>query len=354
VRALISAKGIKVTTVVALIPVLAAAVVNTGYQYLRALDTAGGEGASGWRDSFILGLGVDYQDPTIIGITVAGLAHVAPVLIIAMMAAGVCERAFATQRDRPMDAGFILSAIVFTLLMHPEVSLFHVAFAMMFGIVFGRGVFGGEGKTFLNPALLAAAVVQISFPTAHTGHPLWDGIAGYSGTKIFSLFNESGSGALASSDIGWWDAFIGVQQGMMGTTSTLAIALGGILLMWSRIASWRLVLGHVLGLTLAVSLFSAVGDGGITNLPWYWHAVLGSFAFGVVFVATDPPSAASTDAGRWIQGIVAGGLVVVMRVVNPSHPDSVVTALLMGSILAPLIDYGVVGWNIRQRRRRYG
>ena len=341
------------TVVIALIPVIAAAVLNTGYQYLLAWDMAGDDALSGWRDNLLLGLGLDHRNPSIWGMTTAGLVHVVPVLIVAVVAGGLCERAFATQRNRPLEKGFLVSAIVFTLLLPPAVSLLHVALGIMFGIVFGKAVFGGEGKTFVNPALLGAAFVQVSFPTAHSDHPLWSEIAGYGGGRILSLYHEKGDAAFASVRIDWLDAFIGVQQGMMGTTSVLAVVIGGALLVWSGIASWRLIAGHVLGLVLIVAVCNALG-GGILSLSWYWHVVLGSFAFGVVFVATDPASSASTNTARWIQGLIAGALVVFIRVVNPSHPDGVVIALLFGSMLAPLIDHAAIWFNIRQRASRHG
>jgi Na+-transporting NADH:ubiquinone oxidoreductase subunit B len=353
VRAPASLGRIQLATVTALIPVIVAAVLNTGYQYLLAIVIAGDDAVNGWRDNFIRDLGLDYQQPSLLGAAAAGLVHIAPVLIMAIIAGGICERTFATRRDRPMEKGFVVSAIVFTLLLPPAVSLFHVAFGMIFGIVFGKSVFGGEGKTFLNPALLGAAVVQITFPTAHSNHPLWDGIAGHSGSGIFAFFHESGAGAFVETGIDWWGAFIGVQQGMMGTTSVLAVTAGGVILVWSRIASWRLILGHILGLVLVASVCNSLGVG-MLALPWFWHLVLGSFAFGVVFVATDPASSASTDTARWIQGLIAGGLVVMIRVVNPSHPDGVVIALLLGSVLAPLIDSAVIWFNVRQRAQRYG
>lgn len=353
VRSLVSPGWIQLRTMVALVPVMAAAVLNTGHQYLLALHIAGEEAMNGWRYDFIRGLGTDHQYPSVFGMASAGLVHIVPVLIIAMMAGGTCERIFAARRDRSMEKGFMVSAVVFTLLMPPAVSLFHVAFGMIFGIVFGKSVFGGDGKTFLNPALLGAAVVQISFPTAHSNHPLWDGIAGYSGSGIFAEFHESGGGAFVGAGIDWWDAFTGVQQGMLGTTSVLAVLAGGVILVWSRIASLRLMLGHVIGLVLVATACNSLGDG-MLAMPWYWHLVLGGFAFGVVFVATDPASSAATDSARWIQGLIVGGLVVMIRVVNPSHPDGVVIALLLGSVLAPLIDYAVIWFNVRQRARRYG
>jgi len=242
-----------------------------------------------------------------------------------------------------------------TLLMPPGVSLAHLAVGMSFAIVFGKCIFGGEGKTFVNPALVGAVVMLISFPTALTGHPLWSGIAGYGGTRAFALYHQLGNDGLASAGIDWWGAFFGNLQGMMGTTSLLAIGLGGAMLIVTRIASWRLILGQLLGLMLVVTLFNLFGsEQGITTLAWYWHVVLGSFAFGAVFLATDPASSASTNAGRWVQGLIVGALVVMMRVANPAHPDGVILAVLMGSILAPLIDHVVIWFNVKQRARGYG
>ena len=353
VRSVNSLSQIQLTRVIALLPVIIAAVLNTGYQYLLALDVAGGEGVGNWRDNTVRSLGVSYQDPSVFGMVMAGLVHIVPVLFVAVLAGGLCERAFASKRDQPMTADFLVIAIVFTLLMPPAASLVHVVLGMAFAIIFGKGVFGGEGKTFLNPALLGAAVVQISFPVSLVGHPLWTGVAGYSGSTAFALYDQNGSGALTWVGLEWWSAFLGTTQGMIGTTSVLAILLGGALLVWRRIASWRLICGQVVGLVLVATLCNLLG-GGILGLPWYWHLVLGSFAFGTVFVATDPASSASTDTGRWIQGLLVGGLVVIIRVVNESHPDGVIPALLMGSILAPLIDYIVIWFNVRQRAQRHG
>ncbi len=195
----------------------------------------------------------------------------------------------------------------------------------------------------------------ISFPTALTGHPLWTGIAGYGGTRALALYHREGNDGLASAGIDWWGAFLGDLQGMMGTTSLLAIGLGGAVLIATRVASWRLILGQLLGLMLVVTLGDLfAGEPGIATLPWHWHVVLGSFAFGAVFLATDPASSASTNAGRWVQGLVVGALVVMMRVVNPAHPDGVILAFLMGSILAPLIDHVVIWFNVKQRARGDG
>lgn len=336
----------------ALTPVVIAAVVNTGRQYLLALEAAWGMGADDWRDRAVSGLGVEYGEISLSGSVMAGLVHLVPILLVAVAVGWACELAFATWRRRPVEKGFLLTALVFVLLLPPAASPLHVALGMAFAMVFGKGVFGGEGKTFLNPALLAMAVVQISFPSSLSDHPLWTGVAGYSGTIALDLYHQDGMEALVGAGTTWKAALVGTTQGMMGTTSIVAVALGGALLVWKRIASWQLIAAHVLGLVAAAVGVAALIEG--PGLPWHWHLMLGSFAFGAVFVATDPASSACTPPGRWIQGLLAGALVVVIRTLNPSHPDGVVQALLMGSILAPLIDHGVAWFNIRGRVRRHG
>lgn len=353
VRAVIDLSQMQKTQALALLPVIVAAVLNTGYQYLLALHAVAGESNWDWRDRAIHSLGLDYQNPSLFGALMAGLVHIVPILIVAIVSAGLCERAFSTKRNLPMQKGFLLIAIVFTLLMPPAASLVHVALGMVFAIVFGKGVFGGDGKTFLNPALLGVAVVQISFPTALSGHPLWTAIEGYSGSSIFAHYHREGDAALTWAGIDLWSAFIGVKQGMIGTTSVLAALLGATMLVYRKIVSWRLICGQVLGLIMIAMMCNLLGNG-ILELAWYWHLLLGSFAFGAIFVATDPASSASTDMGRWIQGLLMGGLVVMFRGVNESHPDGVVAALFLGSILAPLIDHMVVWFNIRQRAKRFG
>ena len=353
IRAGTDLSHIQMIQAIALIPVVIAAVLNTGYQYLSALSKATDEIDWDWSDRAIYFLGLDYQNPSLFTALVAGLVHIMPVVVIAVLSAGLCERAFSIKRDLPMQKGFLLSALVFSLLMPPAVSLLHVTFGMIFAMVFGKAVFGGDGKTFLNPALLGVAVVQISFPTALSGHPLWVGIEGYNGSNIFSAYHRGGSAVFDSMNMDWWSAFLGTTQGLMGTTSVLAITIGAGLMVWKRIASWRLIVGQILGLILVASLCNILGDG-IFAMPWYWHLVLGSFAFGAVFVATDPASSACTDVGRWVQGFLMGAMVVLIRVVNESHPDGVIAALLLGSVLAPLIDYVVAWFNIRQRAKRYG
>lgn len=337
----------------AIAPVLIVTVFNTGYQYLfsRALHTA--TGTSDWRSRMIENIVGEGLEPDIFSALVAGLVYVFPVLIAALLTAGIWERVFAAGRGRRFDSGFIYLAALFTFFMHPSVSLFHVVFGMSFGMVFARGIFGGEGRSFLSPVLVGVAVVQISFPAAMTDHPIWNNIAGYSGTTSLMTYHQEGLSGLAWSRIEWWDAFVGNTQGLMGTTSVAAAILGGAILVFTRVASLRLIVAHIFGLVVASIVFNTIA-GGIMDLPWYWHPVLGSFAFGVIFLATDPSSSCVTNSGRWTQGIIAGGLIVLLRVVNPSHPDGVIPVLLLVSMLSPLIDHIVIWFNIRQRALRHG
>ncbi len=341
---------IHVLRLLAIIPVVIAAIANTGYQYLVALDVSNGQGAGDWRDGAVQSLGIDYVERGVYDIIAAGLIHVLPVFVIAFLAAGVWERIFAAGRQRRFDFGIVYTALLFTMLMPPGVTFFHIIFAMSFAIVFAKAIFGGEGKSFLNPALVGAAILQVSFPTALTDHPIWSSINGYAGTRMFTSYHQEGAGGLVWAGVDWWSAFVGNAPGLIGTTSVLAVIIGGVVLIYGSIASWRLLAGQVIGVVLVATLCNMIG-GGILDLSWYWHVVLGGFAFGAVFIATDPASSAATNVGRWVQGLLIGALIVFLRVVNPSHPDGVIPILLLASMLAPLIDHVVMWFNIRRRAR---
>lgn len=353
IRSYNSLKRIRGIRLLAILPVLIAALGNTGYQYLLALAGNGGNGPGDWRDGIAGFLNIDFASPGIADIIVSGLIHVVPVFVIAFIFAGFWERIFSEKRKRRFDIGVIYTALLFTLLMPPGVSFFHIAFGMSFAMVFAYGIFGGEGKSFLNPALVAVAVVQISFPSALTNHSLWTNLNGYAGSKNLAIYHQQVSDGLVWSDITWWDAFLGTTQGFMGTTSALAVMVAAVVLIFGGIASWRVLAGQLIGVMVVATVANMIG-GGILDMPWYWHLVLGSFVFGAVFIATDPSSSSSTNSGRWMQGILTGALVVFLRVVNPSHPDSVIPVLLLVSMLAPLIDHVVIWINIRRRALRHG
>jgi Na+-transporting NADH:ubiquinone oxidoreductase subunit B len=251
-----------------------------------------------------------------------------------------------------------------------------VALGISFGVVIAKELFGGTGRNFINPALAGRAFIYFAYPAQMSGDAIWTAVDGYTGATPLAiaatgLAEDSVSGAtpmgqgdtaiqagidaIMESGITWWDAFIGVLPGSMGETSTLAILIGALILLYTRIASWRIMLGVLLGMAMFSSLFNLIG--GETNpmfaIPAYWHLVLGGFAFGMVFMATDPVSGAMTNTGKWIYGIFIGVMVIIIRVVNPAYPEGTMLAILFANLLAPLIDHLVVKANIRRRARRH-
>jgi len=337
-----------------LLPVTLAAIFNSGYQYLNGLAAAPASGGDDFRSRLASGLASSFENPGIYDYFAVGLAHLLPMLLVAMLVGGLWERIIAARCRRPIEPSFVLIALLFTLLMPGAAPFTHIAFGMSFAILLGKGIFGGDGKSFLSPALLGVAIVQVSFAGASGSHPLWSGVSGYAGSDAFAVFHRGGEAALAQADINLWSAFFGAIPGPMGTTSLLAVALGAALLLLTGVIAWRLLAAQFIGLIVIVTLVNWMGaDTGIGALPAYWHLLLGSFAFGAVYLGCDPVASACTNPGRWIQGFLIAALVVLIRVANPIHPDAVIPALLLASILAPLIDHAVIAWNIRQRARRH-
>jgi Na+-transporting NADH:ubiquinone oxidoreductase subunit B len=226
-----------------------------------------------------------------------------------------------------------------------------------FGVVVGKEVFGGTGKNFLNPALTGRAFLFFAYAPQMSGDSVWTAIDGFSGATPLSQIAAEGLPAIAVATgrgLTWLDAFFGQMQGSIGETSTLAILLGACVLLVTRIASWRIMLGVFLGMCVTSTLFNFIGSD--TNpafaTPWYWHFVLGGFAFGMVFMATDPVSASMTSTGKWIFGALIGFMIVLIRVVNPAYPEGTMLAILFANLFAPLIDYFVVKANVSRRRAR--
>ncbi|NNE62526.1 MAG: hypothetical protein HKN34_00445 [Gammaproteobacteria bacterium] len=311
----------------AVIPVLIAAIVNTGYQYYLVKFSSTEATLAGVFD-----------------IVLRGLIYIMPIFVVALLSAAVWERIFAEKRGRPFDTGVIYTAFLVTLLMPPNAGFIHIVFGMSFAMVFAHGIFGGEGKSFLNPALVAVAMIQITFPGSLPFDGLWRDLNGYAGIQYFQIYHQQGG----LTDISWLQAFFGNTQGLMGTTSVFAISISAAWLIFHRMISWRLLCGHVIGLIIMAIICDYMLEE-VFDVAWYWQPVLGSFAFAAVFLASDPSASASTNTGRWVQGILAGALIVLLRALNPSHGDSVIPVLLLVSMLAPLIDHIVVWFNIRRR-----
>jgi Na+-transporting NADH:ubiquinone oxidoreductase subunit B len=282
-----------------------------------------------------------------------------PIVIVTYLGGLLWEGLFAWKRGHEVNEGFFVTGILFSLTLPPTIPLWLVFIGISFAVVIGKEVFGGTGKNFLNPALVGRVFLFFAYPAYMSGNAPWIAVDHYTGATAIAIAKgasvQTGSlGALDEAGITWMDTFLGNQIGSIGETSTLMILLGGIVLLMTKVASWRIMAGVVAGTIGSVLMFQAFGSD--TNpmfaLPWYWHLTMGGFAFGVVFMATDPVSAAMTDTGKWIYGIVIGFMVAMIRVVNPAYPEGMMLAILFGNLCAPTIDYYVMQANIRRRLAR--
>ena len=326
---------------------------NTGYQANQAMETMGLTAIEGWRRIPMVLFGYSPYNP--LSCLVHGMLYFFPVYITTLAVGGVWEVLFATVRKHEVNEGFLVSSMLYTLILPPDIPLWQVALGISFGIVLGKEVFGGTGKNFLNPALTGRAFLFFAYPASISGDSVWVAVDGYSGATALSLASMGGLEAIKGS-FSWLQAFLGFIPGSMGETSTLACMLGAAFLLYTRVASYRIMGGVFLGMVAMATLLNFVGSD--TNpmfaIPWYWHMVLGGFAFGTVFMATDPVSAAVTDTGRWVYGVLIGVMIIIIRVINPAFPEGVMLAILFSNMFAPLIDYFVVQANIRRRIKRHG
>ena len=286
---------------------------------------------------------------------VHGAAYFLPIYAVTFVVGGFWEVLFAAIRKHEVNEGFFVTSVLFALTLPPSIPLWQVALGISFGVVIGKEVFGGTGKNFLNPALTGRAFLFFAYPAQISGDAVWTAVDGFTGATPLGLAAAGGIEFIAAGGITWWDAFLGNIQGSIGETSTLAIFIGGAVLLLMKIASWRIVTGVMLGMIAMSMLLNSVGS--TTNpmfaMPWYWHLVVGGFAFGMIFMATDPVSASMTNTGKWIFGALIGVMVVLIRVVNPAFPEGMMLAILFANLCAPLIDHFVVAANIKRRAARH-
>lgn len=354
VRDAIDLKRVMSYVVLATIPCVLFGVWNIGYQANGAIGEYGLAGPEGWR-GIVLGLfGVDYDVSSLYDNFLHGLVYFLPIYLVTLAAGGFWEVLFAGVRNHEVNEGFLVTSMLFALTLPPAIPLWQVALGISFGVVLAKEVFGGTGKNFINPALAGRAFLFFAYPAQISGDSVWTAVDGFSGATALSLGASGGVEAIVGAGIGWGEAFIGTIQGSIGSTSTLACLIGAAFLIYTRIASWRIIVGTFLGLVVTSLLLNAIGSD--TNpmfaVPWYWHFVMGGFAFGMVFMATDPVSAAHTNTGRWLFGFLIGFMTVIIRVVNPAYPEGIMLAILFANLIAPLIDYGVVRANVRRRAKK--
>lgn len=287
-----------------------------------------------------------------------GATYFLPIYITVFIIGGFWEVLFATIRGHEINEGFFVTSILFALIVPPTLPLWQAALGITFGVVVAKEVFGGTGKNFLNPALAGRAFLFFAYPAQISGDAVWTAADGFTGATALSQWDASGKAGLihnvTQQPITWTDAFIGNIPGSIGEVSTLMLILGGAMIIFARVASWRIVAGVMLGMIATSTLFNLIGSetNAMFSMPWYWHMVLGGFAFGMFFMATDPVSASFTNKGKWWYGILIGFMCVLIRVVNPAFPEGMMLAILFANLFAPLFDYFVVQANIKRRRAR--
>ncbi|HEX9179221.1 MAG TPA: NADH:ubiquinone reductase (Na(+)-transporting) subunit B, partial [Burkholderiales bacterium] len=351
-------KRMMITVVIALIPCVLWGMYNAGLQANLALDPAKAGELAGWRHDVMRWLGVGYSPQSVTACMAHGALYFLPLYLVTMAVGLAWEVGFAMVRRHDVSEGFFVTGLIFPLILPPTTPLWQAAFGITWGVVIAKEAFGGTGMNFLNPALVARACLFYSFPLQITGDKVWTAVAetywldGRSGATVMATLKQGAAGAVP--DIGWWNAFLGFELGSFGETSAAACLIGAAILLWTRVAAWRTVAGVVLGTVAAASLLNGIGSDSnpMFALPFWWHMVLGGWAFGTVFMVTDPVTSAFTDRGKWIYGTLVGVLIVLVRVFNPAYTESVMLVILFMNVFAPLIDHFVIRANIRRRLRR--
>lgn len=349
VRDAIDLKRTMMLVIIALVPCLLFGIYNTGYQHFRVLGEL--ENVSFWE------------------IALKGAFVVLPLVVVSYSAGLFVEFIFAIKNGHTVQEGFLVSGMLIPLCMPADVPLWMVAVATIFAVVIGKEVFGGTGMNILNVALTARAFLFFAHPTKMSGNEVW--VTGFSKMKADGLVDSS-SGATALGDLAsfmqdtpalentqafqakysFMDSFLGFIPGSVGETSALMCLIGAALLLWTGIASWRVIFSFFLGGFLMATILNLVGGNGYFELPAIHQLMIGGFMFGMVFMATDPVTAAHTNAGKFVYGFLGGFLGILIRMVNPAYPEGIMLAILIANVFAPLIDHVVIQANINKRLKR--
>jgi len=342
-------KRLMIMVVYALVPCILMAWWNAGYQALLAEGVA---------------------DPEFLACVLRGGWAMIPTIIVSYAVGGVAELVFCVIRKHEVNEGFLVTAMLFPLTLPPSMPLWMTAMGIVFGVVIGKEVFGGVGMNILNPALTARAFVFFTYPAFISGAKVWDAggdllatgpvVDGYTGATPLLAASGAADGASPVAEItaaGWTftDLAVGITPGSLGETSAIACLIGGVFLIAIGIASWRTMAGCVFGLVVTAAIlngFAGAESPAMFHLPPHYHLVMGGFAFGAVFMATDPVSSSATNLGRLIYGTCIGSLCVLIRVVNPAYPEGMMLAILFMNVFAPLIDYYIVKASTRRRQAR--
>ena len=339
VRDCVDLKRVMIMVVLALVPAMLFGIWNTGYQH-----------------SLAFGLEWGFGD-----IVLYGLVKVLPLYVVAYLVGLGIEFVSAQIQGHEVNEGYLVSGMLIPLIVPVDVPLWMLAIAVAFAVIIGKEVFGGTGMNIWNPALLTRAFLFFSYPSKMSGDTIWtggvtrfmnEGVAYQAGNGLVDGF--SGATPLADPTLNnlapkFMDMVIGTIPGSVGETSVIAILLGAILLIWTGVASWKIMVSSVIGGLAIGYLGYAVGA---TELPGYYQLVMGGFLFGTVFMATDPVTSAQTECGKWIYGFLVGALAVTVRIWNPGYPEGMMLAILLMNTFAPLIDHYVIEGSIKRRAKK--
>lgn len=352
----IDLKRIMILVWMATFPAMFYGMYNIGAQAHDAILAGAGALPDIWQANLFSALGGELGNDAVgwLGKMIYGACFFVPIYATTFIVGGFWEVLFASVRKHEVNEGFFVTSVLFALTLPATIPLWQVALGITFGVVIAKEIFGGTGRNFLNPALSGRAFLYFAYPAQISGDAIWTAADGFSGA---TWLGQAAAGGLDYNNMEmWWQAFFGNIQGSVGEVSTLMLMLGGLFIIYLRIASWRIVLGVLIGATFFSTLLNMIGSetNAMFAMPWHWHIVLGGFAFGMFFMATDPVSASFTNKGKWAYGIMIGFMTVMIRVLNPAFPEGMMLAILFANLWAPLFDYFVAQSNIKRRIARVG
>ena len=330
IRDAIDLKRVMITVIIALLPALFYGIYNSGYQYLVQLP-----------ESF-----------TTVDAIIHGSYKIIPMIAVSYIVGLSIEFLFAILRGHQVNEGYLVTGLLIPMIMPVDIPLWMVGVSVAFAVVIGKEAFGGTGMNILNPALTARAFAFFAYPTYMSGNQVWvseasnvDGVSGETILGMLAAGNSPGQYSVM-------EMFVGSIPGSIAETSTLMVLIGAIILIYTGIGSWRIMLGGIIGAAITGILFNLWGANALMSFNWMNHLIVGGFAFGIVFMATDPVSAAQTVKGKWIYGILVGILCILIRVFNPAYPEGVMLAILLMNVFAPTIDHYVIESNVKKREKR--
>ena len=330
IRDSVDLKRTMITVIIALIPALLYGIYNTGFQYYSQTD-------------------LEY---TVFDVIIHGSLKIIPMIAVSYIVGLAIEFAFAVFRGHEVNEGYLVTGLLIPMIMPIDIPLWMVGFSVAFAVIIGKEAFGGTGMNILNPALTARAFAFFAYPTYMSGNQVWvseaSNVDGVSGETILGMLAAGNSNLPYQSS----QMFMGSIPGSIAETSTFMVLIGAVILIYTGVGSWRIMLGSIIGAALTGILFNLWGANELMSFEWFNHLLVGGFAFGIVFMATDPVSAAQTIKGKWIYGLLIGLFCILIRVFNPAYPEGVMLAILLMNVFAPTIDHYVIESNIKMRKKR--